>query len=113
MAAIAWNNIETDADLQKALEESHDRVVLIFKHSTRCSISAFALRNFERAYGYEQESVSPYFLDLIAFRSISNRLADELNVAHQSPQLIVVKNGKAVENTSHERIDAADVKNWI
>lgn len=113
MAAIAWNNIETDADLQKALEESHDRLVLIFKHSTRCSISAFALRNFERAYSYDQTSVSPYFLDLIEHRSISNRIADELNVTHQSPQLIVVKQGKAVNHTSHERIDASDVRNWI
>lgn len=113
MAAIAWNNIENDSDLEKAIAESHDRVVLIFKHSTRCSISAYALRNFERAYGYASDQVAPYFLDLITYRSISNRIADQLGVTHQSPQLIIVKNGKAVFNRSHERIEAEDVKNWI
>ncbi|WP_294234557.1 monothiol bacilliredoxin BrxC family protein, partial [uncultured Chryseobacterium sp.] len=45
-----------------------------------------------------------YYLDLLAYRPLSNRIADDLGVTHQSPQLIVIENGKAVNNASHQNI---------
>jgi bacillithiol system protein YtxJ len=72
-----------------------------------------ALKNFENEYSIKEGSAKPYFLDLIAHRDISNEIASRFGVTHQSPQVIVVKNGQAVYNTSHDSIDAGVVKGKI
>ena len=102
-----WNYIKSDADLEKALEESHGKKVAIFKHSTRCFISKTVLNNFEKEVAKSDKDASYYFLDLLAHRNISNKIADDLDVDHQSPQLIVLENGKAVKNASHHSISVS------
>lgn len=99
-----WNYIESEEDLKKAIEKSFDKKVAIFKHSTRCHISKTVLRNFEKEVENANKDVEYYFLDLLAHRDISNKIADDLNVEHQSPQLIVLENGKAVKDASHQAI---------
>ena len=99
-----WNHINSEADLEKAVEESHNKKVAIFKHSTRCFISKTVLKNFEREVAASDKDVSFYFLDLLAHRNLSNKIADDLGVQHQSPQLIVLENGNAVKNASHQSI---------
>ncbi len=99
-----WSHINSEADLEKAVEESHNKKVAIFKHSTRCFISKTVLKNFEREVAASDKDVSFYFLDLLAHRDLSNKIADELGVQHQSPQLIVLENGNAVKNASHQSI---------
>ncbi len=99
-----WNHINSEADLEKAVEESHIKKVAIFKHSTRCFISKTVLKNFEREVAASDKDVSFYFLDLLAHRNLSNKIADDLGVQHQSPQLIVLENGNAVKNASHQSI---------
>ncbi|MCP2038557.1 bacillithiol system redox-active protein YtxJ [Chryseobacterium sp. HSC-36S06] len=99
-----WNHINSEADLEKAVEESHNKKVAIFKHSTRCFISKTVLKNFEREVAASDKDVSFYFLDLLAHRDLSNKIAHELGVQHQSPQLIVLENGNAVKNASHQSI---------
>lgn len=102
-----WNYINSEADLEKAMEESHEKKVAIFKHSTRCFISKTVLKNFEKEVSNSDKDASYYFLDLLANRSISNKIADDLDVEHQSPQLIVVENSKAVKNASHHSISVS------
>ena len=102
-----WNYINSEADLEKAMEESHGKKVAIFKHSTRCFISKTVLNNFEKEVAKSDKEVSYYFLDLLANRNISNKIAEDLDVEHQSPQLIVVENGKAVKNVSHHSISVS------
>lgn len=99
-----WNYIETEADLEKAVQESFEKKVAIFKHSTRCYISKTVLKNFEKEIGDSSENVSYYFLDLLAHRSISNKIEADFNIRHQSPQLIILENGKAVKDASHQSI---------
>jgi bacillithiol system protein YtxJ len=106
MAQLTWQSIQSDADLDLALQRSHEKPVVIFKHSTRCPVSSMALRLFEHEWSYGPDQVEPFFLDLIAFRPISNRIAQELAVDHESPQLIVVKNGRAIYDRSHNAISA-------
>lgn len=112
MATLAWKELTTDVMLDAALADSESRTVVFFKHSTRCPISSMALKMFERGYNYG-DNVTAYYLDLIAFRSLSNRLANELHVPHESPQMIVVKHRKAVYHASHSGIDAGDIANWM
>ena len=99
-----WKPIKSEEDLQNAIAESADKKVAIFKHSTSCFISKTVLKNFEKEVANSDKDVSYYFLDLLANRSISNKIADDLNVTHQSPQLIVLENGKAIANASHQSI---------
>jgi bacillithiol system protein YtxJ len=110
---INWNSLTEIQQLNTIIEESAETPVILFKHSTRCSVSRMALRNFESEYSIEEGSAKPYFLDLIAHRDVSNEIASRFGVTHQSPQVIVVKNGKAVYNTSHDSIDAGVVKGKI
>lgn len=102
-----WNQIQTEEDLQKAVSESGEQTVAIFKHSTRCFISKTVLKNFEKEVENSDKEVKYYFLDLIANRDISNKIADDFEITHQSPQLIVLKNGKAVADASHQSISVS------
>jgi bacillithiol system protein YtxJ len=106
---IQWNNLETISQLDELVALSQEQAVVIFKHSTRCSISRMALKQFENEFDFA-DRVQPYFLDLIAFREVSNEIAARFGVVHQSPQLILIKQGKAVYDVSHSDIDAGALK---
>ncbi len=103
-SASFWKSIESDADLEKAIEESKEKKVAIFKHSTRCYISKMVLKNFEKEVATSEKEVAYYFLDLLQHREISNKIAEIFDVVHQSPQLIILQNGKMVKNASHQSI---------
>lgn len=96
-----WKNLKTEEDLQTAIEESKIRPVVIFKHSTTCGISAHKFYDMETDWQSSPEEIGFYYLDLLAYRPISNLVAQQLGVMHQSPQIIVLKDGKAVANASH------------
>jgi|SRR5690554_5267745 len=101
-----WINLTDLQQIEEIITDSYERTVVIFKHSTRCSISRFALSRFERDFLFTKEEMLPFYLDLLSFREISNELANRFDVEHQSPQIIVVKNGKAIYAVSHENINA-------
>lgn len=100
-----WNYIESEEDLNKALEESFHKKVAIFKHSTRCYISKMVLKKFEKQVENSDKEVGYYFLDLLVHRGLSNKIAEDCGVEHQSPQLIVLENGKVVKSASHQSIE--------
>ncbi|MFV8323891.1 bacillithiol system redox-active protein YtxJ [Flavobacterium sp. LB3P21] len=105
---INWNELTHLGQLNDIIEISNEKPVAIFKHSTRCSVSRMALKQFENEFN-SSDKVTPYFLDLIAHRDISNEIASRFGVTHQSPQLILIKEGKAVYNVSHSDIDAEEL----
>lgn len=87
---MKWNTINTENDLDKALDSSNNQPVLIFKHSTRCSISSATLDRIERNWkGDISEKVNPYFLNLIEHRNLSNKVAEVSGVSHESPQALL------------------------
>ena len=101
-----WNHLNSMADLDKALAESYEGLVVLFKHSTRCSISRMALKMFEMGWDESLSEVKPYFLDLLNHRDISAEIASRLDVEHQSPQLIIVRGGSALGVANHSEINA-------
>ena len=105
---INWNELTDLGQLNEIIAASNEKPVAIFKHSTRCSVSRMALKQFENEFN-SSDKVTPYFLDLIAHRDISNEIANRFGVTHQSPQLILIKEGKAVYNVSHSDIDAEEL----
>jgi len=109
---IKWKELTQISQVGHLISESFDIPVFIFKHSTRCSISRMALKQFENQYQISSE-VDAYFLDLLSYREISNEIADRLQVVHQSPQLLLVSNGKCVYTVSHSDIDPLELKEKI
>ncbi|RKS23307.1 bacillithiol system protein YtxJ [Flavobacterium endophyticum] len=110
--SLNWNALTELKQLDSIVEESEEKPIVIFKHSTRCSISRMALKNFEREYS-DENSASLYFLDLLNHRDVSNEIAQRFHVIHQSPQLLLIKNGQSVYDVSHSEIDAEALKSKI
>lgn len=108
-----WISVVDLQQLEDIVTHSYEKIVLIFKHSTRCSISRFALQDFEREFNYSKEKIECYYLDLISFRDISNEIARKFEVEHQSPQIIILKNGKAIYSASHESINTGILERFI
>lgn len=111
-ARVNWKLLETTT-LDEIAKQSFEKPAVIFKHSTRCSISRMALKQFEREYELEDDQLELYFLDLLAHRPLSGEVAERFGVHHESPQLIVIKDGKVVYNTSHSGIQAEELKKWV
>ena len=109
---INWIPLTDLGQLNEIIELSNEKPVAIFKHSTRCSVSRMALKQFENEFN-SHDSVETYFLDLIAYRDVSNEIATRFQVVHQSPQLVLIKEGKSVYNASHSDIDAQELKSKI
>ena len=106
--------VESIEDLDALLELSKTKPVVLFKHSTRCSISTLA-NDAYKAYleTADTDAVEYTYLDLLEHRDVSNAIAQKTGVWHQSPQVILVKDGKAVWNTSHLSITAEALKEAI
>ncbi len=110
---VPWHVLSTMEQVDELLEESKSIPVAIFKHSTRCGVSRSVLKQWERDYNLKEEQLKLYFLDLLQYRNISNAISERLQVPHESPQLIVVKNGAAVHNDSHHYINASHLERFV
>jgi len=110
---MEWNKLTDINQLNIINEASFEGNVMVFKHSTRCSISSSALNRIERNWNNQQDDLraKPFYLDLIAYRNISNEIATKWNIEHQSPQVLIIKNGKCVFNESHMGIDYDEIIN--
>lgn len=110
---VGWKTLDSEAGLKEVLARSFEKPIVIFKHSIRCGISSQVKDQLFESWDFSPEEVELYYLDLITYRSVSNEVADHLGVMHQSPQIILVKNGKAVASDSHYQISVAKIKSAI
>jgi bacillithiol system protein YtxJ len=102
-----WEFLTDEAQLESIIQQSFQKPVVIFKHSTRCSISSMAKNRLERVSA--PENIPFYYLDLIRYRSVSNRIAEMFQVYHESPQVLLIKNGECVYDESHSGIDMNEI----
>ncbi len=102
-----WTPLTTEEQFEQILNRSAHKPQVIFKHSTRCSISSMVLSRLERAEA--PDTIDFHFLDLIAYRNISNKIAETLHVFHESPQLLLIKNGECIYDESHMGISMDDL----
>lgn len=105
-----WKVLDQLGQLEQLHEASHRKPIVIFKHSTRCGISAHAKFRLESEWSFRPEDLDFYYLDLIAHRHVSNQVAETFKVTHQSPQVIVLKGGSAIFDTSHHQISIGALK---
>lgn len=110
---MLWHKLTDISQLQDIQhlskeQSSNGLTVLLFKHSTRCSISSMALSRLESKWK-DDEKIPTYYLDLLNHRDISNEIESLYSVEHASPQVLLIKNGKCVYHASHSAINAAEI----
>lgn len=108
---MEWINI-TDINQLNSIKEA-DGYSVIFKHSTRCSVSSMAKRGFEANWDVIPAETSLYFLDLISHRDLSAAIAEMFQVHHESPQVLLIKDGECVLDSSHSDISADEIAESI
>jgi bacillithiol system protein YtxJ len=101
-----WTMLES-ADQINAIKQQHGYSV-IFKHSTRCSISMMVKKRFELDWSQLPENLPLYFLDLIRYRDLSNQIAKDFQIYHESPQLLLIKNGECILDLSHGEVSVEE-----
>jgi bacillithiol system protein YtxJ len=97
-----WIALTSEAQLKEITENSVSKPQVIFKHSSRCAISSMAKSRLER--NFQPAEIDFYFLDLIAYRSLSGKVAELFSVAHESPQVLLIKNKECIYEESHSGI---------
>jgi bacillithiol system protein YtxJ len=101
-----WIPLEREDQIDFIKSQTEPSV--IFKHSTRCHVSNMVMRYFEKEWK-TLEGVNLYYLDLIAYRNLSNKVAETFQVHHESPQVIVVKDGECILDASHNDVSASEI----
>jgi bacillithiol system protein YtxJ len=111
---MVWNKLTEENQLEQIKQESFTQPIMIFKHSTTCGISQASLGRLERKWNEEEAgNLKPYYLDLKSFRSISNKIAQDFNVEHESPQVLIIENGKSVYDASQFDISFAEISEQV
>ncbi len=103
-----WSVLTSEEQLKTLLKQSHTKSQVIFKHSTRCSVSSVIKTRLETSIlpGH----IDFHYLDLLAHRSLSNKIVEDLKVYHQSPQVLLIKSGECVFDQSHIAIRMMDIE---
>jgi bacillithiol system protein YtxJ len=102
-----WIDLNNEVQVEALKKSSNQKPQLIFKHSTRCAISSMAKSRLERLP--QPEGIDFYYLDLIQYRALSHKIAEIFNVYHESPQVLLIKNGECIYDESHSGIQMTDI----
>lgn len=108
-----WKQLTESNTLDKLIQDSINQVIIIFKHSTRCHISAMVKDRLERKWSDDFRDIDVYFLDLIKYRNLSNQIAETFKIEHQSPQLLIISNKNCIYNGSHTEISVDEIQNQL
>ena len=110
---LRWMTLSSESQLEEILKDSNQTTQVVFKHSTKCPISKGRKEHLEKEFSIPENEATVYYLDVITNRNVSLAIADAWGVEHQSPQLLIVQNGKVTYATSHEDITTAVVEEWV
>ena len=110
VSLVNWIALTDMSQIDEIIEESKTIPVMILKHSTRCSISLMAKNGLDKSWDIEDNKIKAYYLDLLKFRPISNQIAETFNIHHQSPQILLIKDGTCNYTATHSEIDTRSIK---
>ena len=102
-----WIPLVKEEQLAAIEEKSRQTPQVIFKHSTRCSISSVAKSRLEKST--PPANIDFYYLDLIAYRKLSEAVSQTFKVHHESPQVLVIRDGQCIYDESHLGISMLDI----
>lgn len=109
---LPWQALNNVSQLSEIEKRSKTKTQLVFKHSTRCGISRMVMNQFVSMYNLDLNA-DLYYLDLLNHREVSNEVGYKFQVLHQSPQMLVIKNGVAVAHASHGGINELDLERFV
>ena len=104
---MQWIHLTDEEQLKQIISQSEAKPQVIFKHSTRCSISSVAFQRLQKAQ--QPEGIDFYYLDLLAHRPLSNKITEVFRVHHESPQILVIRDGQCIYDESHLAISMMDI----
>lgn len=107
---MTWFPLENEQEFESLSKESFIKPQIIFKHSTRCSISTMVKNRIEK---WKMDETEIFLLDLIKYRGLSNLIAEKFSVHHESPQILVLKNGNCIYNESHNAINFEEINEML
>lgn len=110
---MQWNHLDSQSKLEDAIVASQNQDVLLFKHSTTCSISAMAKMRLENNWSFSPDVLLPYYLDLKVHRNLSNEIAERFSVAHESPQVLIIRKNECIYDASHFDISTDEIKETL
>jgi len=105
-----WIPLTNSEQLDDIVSRSNAKVQVIFKYSTRCGINRIVMKGFENANESSVQDFDFYYLDILSFRSVSNTIATRFEIVHESPQVLVIKNGAVIAHASHSAINRLDLR---
>ena len=108
-----WFTIKSKEQFQELDRLSKDKLMVIFKHSTMCPISSMALKRFQKEADFDTEQVDLFFVNVIDQQAIADAIGEYYGVVHQSPQLLIIKNGEAVYHSSHSAVVPSAVNRFL
>ncbi len=110
---LNWYTIRSADQLTELDRLSKDKLMVIFKHSTSCPISKMAFKRFQKEADFDTEQVDLFYVGVIDDREVSNAIASHYGVMHQSPQLIIIKEGDVIHHASHSAIVPSSVNRFL
>ena len=102
-----WIPLENEQQLEEIILNSNNEPQIIFKHSTRCGVSSMAKNRLDKKE--QPEGMDFYYLDVIKHRNISNKIATDFDIRHQSPQVLIINDGKCIYQESHSGITMEEI----
>src|SRR5690606_31353258 len=110
---LPWLTLTQVDQLKEIEEKSRTKTQVIFKHSTRCGISRMVLKQFVASYNLTESDLDLYYLDLLSYRDVSSETGCKFQVMHESPQLLIIKNGLVVAHASHGAINSLNLEQYL
>jgi bacillithiol system protein YtxJ len=110
---LPWISLNETKQLSTIEEKSKTKTQIIFKHSTRCGISRMVMNQFVGSYALNEKDLDLYYLDLLNYRDVSSEVGGKFQVMHESPQVLVIKNGVVVAHESHGSINDLDLSRFV
>lgn len=110
---FTWRTLEDISQLDAVEKLSEEKLVVIFKHSVTCGISNMVWHQFQNDINFSNDHIEMLYLDLLAHRDVSNEIARRFHVLHQSPQIIVIRNGEVLHHASHSAIRLSNIESFL
>lgn len=110
---VELNELQTTEDLEQLWDKSTEKPVLLFKHSTTCPISAGAFKEYNSFLDAAEDNLNGYMVKVIENKEVSNEIADQTNIKHESPQIFLIRNKEVLWNTSHQKITVDSIKDAL
>lgn len=114
MTSLNFLSLNTIEDIDRLLErsKSHSSLIAIYKHSPTCDLSYLAKKKLERDWSFKKDELPVYFIDVIRQRPLSNHVAQKLNIRHESPQILLIKDGVSVYDEDHMAINVEAIERF-